>query len=170
MSHKKFGPDRFSRFDVYWIQTNRQTDKQTDRQAKFIHRFWIFLIMTVIKIVSFLFVLHIAHKRRRYLRMQDFMFITTWTDDLNTNLFLSSCNLSETSSQTNKSSQKEVMLPFKSEILPRKFGVNITVYLHKMEINAWSQIQNTQVIVSRKRKENRKFLKRFYVLQTLCTI
>ena len=36
MSHKKFGPDRFSRFDVYWIQTNRQTD----RQAKFIYR-WI---------------------------------------------------------------------------------------------------------------------------------
>ena len=31
MSHKKFGPDRFSRFDVYWVQT----DKQTDRQAKF---------------------------------------------------------------------------------------------------------------------------------------
>ena len=27
MSHIKFGPDRFSRFDVYWIQTNRQTDK-----------------------------------------------------------------------------------------------------------------------------------------------
>ena len=46
MSHKKFGLDRFSRFDVYWIQTdkqtNRQTDKQTnrqtDRQAKFIYR------------------------------------------------------------------------------------------------------------------------------------
>ena len=34
MSHKKFGPDRFSRFDVYWIQT----DRQTDRQAKFIYR------------------------------------------------------------------------------------------------------------------------------------
>ena len=34
MSHKKFGPDRFSRFDVYWIQTNGQTD----RQAKFIYR------------------------------------------------------------------------------------------------------------------------------------
>jgi len=31
MSHKKFGPDRFSRFEVYWIQT--------DRQAKFIYRF-----------------------------------------------------------------------------------------------------------------------------------
>ena len=31
MSHKKFGPDRFSRFDVYWIQTNRQTPKQTDK-------------------------------------------------------------------------------------------------------------------------------------------
>jgi len=38
MSQKKFGPDRFSRFDVYWIQTNRQTNKQTDRQAKFIDR------------------------------------------------------------------------------------------------------------------------------------
>ena len=35
MSHKKFGPDRFSRFDVYWIQT----DKQTNRQAKFIYRY-----------------------------------------------------------------------------------------------------------------------------------
>ena len=44
MSHKKFGPDRFSRFDVYWIQTNRQTDRQTNRQAKFIYRlntFWV---------------------------------------------------------------------------------------------------------------------------------
>ena len=29
MSHKKFGPDRFSRFDVYWMQTNRQTNRQT---------------------------------------------------------------------------------------------------------------------------------------------
>ena len=39
MSHKKFGPDRFSRFDVYWIQTNKQTNRQTDRQAKFIYRY-----------------------------------------------------------------------------------------------------------------------------------
>jgi len=31
MSHKKVGPDRFSRFDVYWIQTNKQTPKQTDK-------------------------------------------------------------------------------------------------------------------------------------------
>ena len=38
MSHKKIGPDRFSPFDVYWIQTNKQTDKQTERQAKFIYR------------------------------------------------------------------------------------------------------------------------------------
>jgi len=38
MSHKKFGPDRFSRFDVYWIQTNRQTDKHPNKQAKFIYR------------------------------------------------------------------------------------------------------------------------------------
>ena len=33
MSHKKFGPDRFSRFDVDWIQTDRQTDRQTNRQT-----------------------------------------------------------------------------------------------------------------------------------------
>ena len=39
MSHKKFGPDRFGRFDVYWIQTDKQTNRQTDRQAKFIYRF-----------------------------------------------------------------------------------------------------------------------------------
>ena len=30
-SHKKFGPDRFSRFDVYWIQTDKQTDRQTSQ-------------------------------------------------------------------------------------------------------------------------------------------
>ena len=34
LSHTKFGPDRFSRFDVYWIQTNRHTN----RQPKFIYR------------------------------------------------------------------------------------------------------------------------------------
>ena len=39
MSHKKFGPDRFSRFDVYWIQINKQTPKHPDRQAKFIYRY-----------------------------------------------------------------------------------------------------------------------------------
>ena len=27
MSHKKFGPNQFSRFDVYWIQTKKQTEK-----------------------------------------------------------------------------------------------------------------------------------------------
>ena len=26
-------PDRFSRFDVYWIQTDKQSDKQTDKQT-----------------------------------------------------------------------------------------------------------------------------------------
>ena len=36
MSHKKFGPDRFSRFDVYWIQTNKQTDRQTDKPNLYI--------------------------------------------------------------------------------------------------------------------------------------
>ena len=51
MSHKKFGPDRFSRFDVYWIQTNRQTD----RQAKFIYRLNVNkkLIITIDKIGVF---------------------------------------------------------------------------------------------------------------------
>jgi len=39
MSYTQFGPDRFSRFDVYWIQTYKQTDtmiqtKQTPRQSK----------------------------------------------------------------------------------------------------------------------------------------
>ena len=36
MSHTKFGPDRFSRFDVYWIQTNKQTDTQTDKPNLYI--------------------------------------------------------------------------------------------------------------------------------------
>ena len=31
--HTKFGPDRFSRFDVYWIQK----DRQTEGQAKYIY-------------------------------------------------------------------------------------------------------------------------------------
>ena len=37
MSHKKFGPDRFSRFDVYWIQTDRQTDKHQDKLNLFFY-------------------------------------------------------------------------------------------------------------------------------------
>ena len=32
MSHKKFGPDRFSRFEGL-LDTNKQKDKQTDRQT-----------------------------------------------------------------------------------------------------------------------------------------
>ena len=36
-SHTKFGPDRFSRFDVYCIQTHIQTNRQTPRQAKYIY-------------------------------------------------------------------------------------------------------------------------------------
>ena len=28
-SHTKFGPDWFSRFDIYWTQIKRQTDKQS---------------------------------------------------------------------------------------------------------------------------------------------
>ena len=44
MSHKKFGPDRFSRFDVYWKQTNRQTDKHHDKPNLYIDRYTLFLI------------------------------------------------------------------------------------------------------------------------------
>ena len=47
MSHKKIGPDRFSRFDVYWTQT----DKQTDRQDKFIYRLYVY-------IYTFTYILH----------------------------------------------------------------------------------------------------------------
>ena len=36
MSHKKIGPDRFSRFDVYWIQTDKQTPRQTDKPNLYI--------------------------------------------------------------------------------------------------------------------------------------
>jgi len=39
MLHKKFGPDRFSRFDVYWIQTNRQTPRQTSQIYRLVGRF-----------------------------------------------------------------------------------------------------------------------------------
>ena len=33
ISHTKFVPDRFSRFDVYWIQKDKQTNRHPDRQA-----------------------------------------------------------------------------------------------------------------------------------------
>ena len=33
---KKLGPDRFSRFHVYWIQTNKQTDTKTDKPNLYI--------------------------------------------------------------------------------------------------------------------------------------
>ena len=35
-SYTIFGPDRISRFDVFWMQTEKQTDRQTPRQAKYI--------------------------------------------------------------------------------------------------------------------------------------
>ena len=36
MSHKKYGPDRFSRFNVYWIQTDRQTPRHPDKPNLYI--------------------------------------------------------------------------------------------------------------------------------------
>ena len=41
MSHKKIGPDRISRSDVHWTQTNKQTGGHPDRQTKFIYRFFL---------------------------------------------------------------------------------------------------------------------------------
>ena len=35
-SHKKIWRDRFSRFDVYWIQTNKQTKEHHDKKAIYI--------------------------------------------------------------------------------------------------------------------------------------
>jgi len=49
ISHKKFGPDRFSRFDVYWIQTNKQTDKPN----LYIDEFKIFLLSFLDKTFSY---------------------------------------------------------------------------------------------------------------------
>ena len=61
MSHKKFGPDRFSRFDVYWIQTNRQTD----RQAKFIYRCYIIIVsLWFYLFFSFLWTFSISRRRK----------------------------------------------------------------------------------------------------------
>ena len=50
MSHKKFGPDRFSRFDVYWIQTNKQTDRQTDKPNLYID---IYIFQTIMNTLHY---------------------------------------------------------------------------------------------------------------------
>ena len=42
MSHKKFGPDRYSRVDVYWMQTNKQTDNPNLYTDKFVLKNFIF--------------------------------------------------------------------------------------------------------------------------------
>ena len=44
MSQKKFGPDRFSRFDVYWIQANKQTERQTDKPNLYIDEENLYLV------------------------------------------------------------------------------------------------------------------------------
>ena len=38
VQQKKIGPNLFSRFDVYWIQTNRQTNKMTDKPNLYIDK------------------------------------------------------------------------------------------------------------------------------------
>ena len=37
---KKCGPDRFSRFDVDWIQTNKETPRQTDKPNLYLDIIW----------------------------------------------------------------------------------------------------------------------------------
>ena len=37
-SHTKFGPDRFSRFDVYWIQTYRHPSQNIDERRSLLYR------------------------------------------------------------------------------------------------------------------------------------
>ena len=58
-SHTKFGPGRFSRFDVYWIQTN----KQSPRQDKFIYRFSLMFTLRVnvmfFKVLGLMLTLHV---------------------------------------------------------------------------------------------------------------
>jgi len=50
-SHTKFGQDRFSRFDVYWIQTNRQTDKLN----LYIDRYYQFIIQSKKQIYIYIY-------------------------------------------------------------------------------------------------------------------
>ena len=38
-SHTTFGPDWLSRFDVFWIQTDRQTNKHQDKPNLYIDSF-----------------------------------------------------------------------------------------------------------------------------------
>ena len=55
MSHKKFGPDRFSRFDVYWIQTDKQTDKPNlyiDRRSYDLTQMYNQPVMYIIKLIN----------------------------------------------------------------------------------------------------------------------
>ena len=70
MSHKKFEPDRFSRFDVYWIQTdrqtNRQTDKQTNRQAKFIYRFGLHMTEKCVRFLNEIFRVFSLENKQKY--------------------------------------------------------------------------------------------------------
>ena len=61
MSQKKFGPDRFSRFDVYWIQTNKQTDRQTDKPNLYIDDVSAFMIIMDTKVapIPFLYIFYV---------------------------------------------------------------------------------------------------------------
>ena len=48
--HKNIGPYQFSCWDVFWTQTEEQTNKQKDRQAKYVYR-WIILFINTINLI-----------------------------------------------------------------------------------------------------------------------
>ena len=59
-SHIKFRPDRFSSFNVYWIQTNRHQYTQTDTQIDKVNLYINFYILYICLMFMYLFVQHLC--------------------------------------------------------------------------------------------------------------
>jgi len=62
---QKFEPDRFSRFNIYWIHTNKQTYRQTDKQSIYVDTYIYIYIFIYIYNIS-VFKLHIFFKQKLY--------------------------------------------------------------------------------------------------------
>ena len=70
-SYTKFGPDRFSHFDVYWLQTNKQTDRHPDKPNLYID--WL------------LYIFFFGFAERNFLNILTNIFtvqVKTWMTDL----------------------------------------------------------------------------------------